>query len=128
MAVGWGALIAGIGLVVIADGAGRIKLPVALALFALAGFLAGVRAEDRRVLHAGLGALASGAFYLLYVAVAWLAGMVGGPKRPGLLPGGRDGWMWHLPALLAIALLGGALAAYRLRPQGDQRTRRRANA
>lgn len=128
MAVGWGALIAGIGLVVIADGSGPVKLPIALGLFALAGFLAGVRAEDRRVLHAGLGAVASGAFYLLYVAITWLASMVGGPDRPSLLPGGEDGWMWHLPALLAVALVGGSLAAYRLRPQGDQRTRRRASA
>lgn len=125
MAVGWGALVAGIALVVVADSPGPIKLAVAIGLFALAGFLAGVRAEDRRIAHALFGALAGMGFYVLFVLVTMAIDVLGGPRHAGFIPAGRKDWIWHVPAFVVAALVGGTVAALRLRPQGDQRSRRR---
>ncbi|HRC07540.1 MAG TPA: hypothetical protein PLV41_04935 [Miltoncostaeales bacterium] len=126
MAVGWGALMAGVGLVVAADHPGRINLAIAIALFALAGFLAGVRSEERRILHALLGAVAGAIFYTVFVLLTWAVSFFGGPDRAGFVPGGRSDWEWHIGAFILAALIGGAIAAFRLRPQGDQRPRRRS--
>lgn len=126
MAVGWGALMAGIGLVVAADDPGRINIAIATALFALAGFLAGVRSEERRILHAALGALAGTVFYAAFVVLTWGVSLLGGPDPADVIPGGRADWYWHVGAFAVAALAGGALAAFRLRPQGDQRPRRRS--
>lgn len=122
MSVGWGGLIAGIGLVVANDRPGWIKLAVSACLCLLAGFLAGVRAEDRRVLHAGLAAVAGFGFHAIYAVATRIADRLGGPDAADWIPAG-SGWRWRLPVLLAVSLLGGAIAAYRLRP-GDQRRRR----
>ncbi len=126
MAVGWGALMAGIALVVVADTPGRINLSIAAVLTVLAGFLSGVRSEDRRVLHAALGAIAGLAFYVVFVLITWVVSIFGGPDRAGFIPAGKQDWQWHTPAFAVAALLGGAIASYRLRPQGDQRSRRRS--
>ncbi len=83
MAVGWGALMAGIALVVVADTPGRINLSIAAVLTVLAGFLSGVRSEDRRVLHAALGAIAGLAFYVVFVLITWVVSIFGGPDRAG---------------------------------------------
>lgn len=125
MAIAWGGVIAGIGLIVAADDPGPVRVGVAIVLFGLAGFLAGVRAEDRRLLHAILGAVVAVAFLCLFVLATWAVQAFGGPGRAGFIPGGRDGWRWHPAAFLAAAVVGGAFATYRLRPQGDQRARRR---
>ena len=81
--------------------------------------------------------------------VAW-SPFMGGPRLPSLLLAmigvwliatqrqqlfdsrAMRRWLWvfgllWLPALLFAALIGGLLAAYRLRPHGDARPRRRAN-
>ena len=127
MAVGWAGLIAGVGLVVAADRPNRVALAIAVVLFALAGFLAGLRSEDRRVMHAILGTIAGAAFYLVFVAITAIVDIVGGPGRAEVIPAGPDGWKLRLPMLLGAAIGGGLFAMMRLRPQGEPRHRRRAN-
>lgn len=126
MAVGWGALMAGVGLVVTADHPGRINLAIAVALFALAGFLAGVRSEERRIMHALFGAIAGVVFHAAFVVLTWVVSLFGGPDHADFISGGRVDWYWRAGAFVAAALIGGAVAAFRLRPQGDQRPRRRS--
>jgi hypothetical protein len=95
-------------------------------LFALAGYLAGVRSEERRILHSALGALAGAVFYAVFVVLTWAVSLLGGPDRADFIPGGRTDWYWRVGTFALAALAGGALAAFRLRPQGDQRPRRRS--
>jgi hypothetical protein len=116
VAVGWGGLVASIGLMV---GNGRelaVRLLVAAALFLLGGFLAGVRASLRRPLHAAVAGLVAHAIFAVYVALASAIAPFVDPQAPELFAGGaaRTGAvaLWGV----AFATLGGLLAGSWLRP------------
>ncbi len=121
MAVGWGGTVAGLGLIVISTGEGMLRFAVMIALCLLAGFLAGVRAEDRRVFHAAVVALAAAAFWAIFVALTTLVDILSGPGGASWRIGG-DSQVRNLVTGFVAAIVGGAIAAHRLRPQG--RTRR----
>lgn len=123
MAVGWGGTVAGLGLIVISTGGGVARLIALVVLCLIAGFLAGVRAEDRRVLHAVLSALAGCLFWVVFVAVTWVADLVGGPKGADWELGGDSPAVNLVLAFVAV-VVGGAVAAHRLRPQGGARRKR----
>jgi len=128
VAVGWGGLVASIGLMA----AGGREMPVRLlaiaATFLLGGFLAGVRSVDRRSIHGLAAGIAAHAVYVAFVALAALIATVAEPAPPDLAPGGagRTGVavLWGL----AFATMGGLLAASWLRPASRRATgpRRRA--
>ncbi len=124
MAVGWGGTVAGIGMVVISTGGGLVRLLVALCLCLLAGFLSGVRAEDRRVLHAVVTAAAGCVFWVLFVSVTRVVDLVGGPDSASWRLGG-DSQVRNIALTVVAVVIGGILAAYRLRPQGGGKRRSR---
>lgn len=124
IAVAWGGLFAGVGLVVLADEPGPIRVTVAVVLFAVAGFLAGVRAESNRILHAILGAIAGLVFYEVFVGLTWIVDLMGGTDRARFVFS-HDGAWWHLVLCVVAAFLGGAFAAYRLRRLDEPRLGRR---
>lgn len=124
MAVGWGGLIASIGLLV---GAGRGDLTRAVAVaaaFMLGGFLAGVRAEVLRPLHAALAAVAAYAFHAVFVVFGHLASVLGGPSSPSFVPGATRTWVLTAFLGLVAAMIGGGIATTWLRPQRDDRRHR----
>ena len=123
MAVGWGGLIAAIGLLVGAEQSNLTRL-IAIALaFPFGGFLAGVRAEELRPLHAFLAAGAAYVFHALFVVVGHLANALGGPGAPAFVPGPTRTWV--LTGLLAafLATVGGSIAMFWLQPRDDRRRR-----
>jgi hypothetical protein len=126
MAVGWGGLAAAIGLLATSSTGEGVRLGVVGVSFLVGGFLAGVRAEELRALHAALAAAAGYLFYAVFVLFATLADALGGPTSPGFLPG--ENATWGLTALvgLTFAVIGGVLASYWLRPQRRDQHRRTA--
>jgi hypothetical protein len=124
MAVGWGGLIASIGLLVGAERGDLTRAVAVAASFTIGGFLAGVRAETLRPLHAALAAVAAYAFHAVFVVIGHLASALGGPSSPSFVPGATDTWV--LTALLGLvaAMIGGGIAMTWLRPQRDDRRRR----
>lgn len=124
MAVGWGGLIAAVGLLVGAERSNVTRLLIVVVTFALGGFLAGIRAEDLRPVHGVFAAVAAYLFYSLFVIVGHLVDFAGGPVAPEFMPGANRDW-WLSAAVGAVAgLVGAAVAAAWLRPQGEQRRRR----
>lgn len=124
MAVGWGGLIAAIGLLLGAERS-DVSRGVAVGIaFLIGGFLAGVRAEEFRPMHAVLAAFAAYAFHALFVVVGHVAAFLGGPSAPGFIPGSTRSWL--LTALMGVLLagVGGTVATAWLRPQRDDRRRR----
>ncbi len=124
MAVGWGGLIAAIGLLVGAERGDLTRAVAVVVAFVIGGFLAGVRAEVLRPLHAAVAAIAAYLFHGLFVVVGHLASVLGGPSSPGFVPGSTRTWL--LTALLGLfaAMFGGVIAMIWLRPQRDDRRRR----
>ncbi len=125
MAVGWGGLIAAIGLLVGAERGDVSRTVAVVAAFLVGGFLAGIRAEGLRPLHAVVAALAAYAFHALFVVLGNFASIVGGPSSPSFVPGSTRTWL--LTALLGAvaAIAGGVMAAAWLRPQREDRHRHR---
>lgn len=124
MAVGWGGLIAAVGLIA-ATGRGEIaQLSAAVIAFVVGGFLAGVRASDLRPLHAALAAVAAYLFYALFVALAGVGDLLGGPPAPEIAPGSNGTWAITAAVSVIAAVAGGVVASVWLRPHGrDQRRR-----
>lgn len=125
MAVGWGGLIAAIGLLAGAERGDITRTTAVVAAFLLGGFLAGVRAEVLRPMHSLVAAFAAYAFHAVFVVFGQLASVFGGPSAPGFVPGPTRTWL--LTALLGVAaaIAGGLLASTWLRPQREDRRRRR---
>ena len=124
MAVGWGGLIASIGLLVGAERSTVTRLLIVAVTFAFGGFLAGIRAEDLRAVHGIFVAIAAYLFYGLFVVVGHLIDFAGGPDAPEFMPGPNREW-WLTAAVGAVAaFIGAGVAAAWLRPQGEQRRRR----
>jgi hypothetical protein len=114
--VAWGGLIASIGLMAGSSRDWPARLALAGLSFGLGGFLAGVRAADRRPLHAAAAAVAAYALDAAFVAIARAIDALGGPEAPALVPGtGRD-WLVAAGVAAAAALAGGLLANAWLRP------------
>lgn len=118
VAVGWGGLVASIGLMAASGRELALRLLATAASFLLGGFLAGVRSSVRRPAHGVAAGVAAYGIYAVFVALAHGIAVFAKPEPPELLPGGgaRSG----LAALwaLAFALLGGMLAGSWLRPAG----------
>lgn len=118
IAAAWGGLVASIGLMA---GAGRdwpARLTAAALSFLLGGFLAGVRAAARRILHAGAAWVAAYVVHACFVALARVIEALGGPDAPDLVAGGAVDWVIAALWALAFALLGGVIANSWLRPAG----------
>jgi hypothetical protein len=114
--VAWGGLIASIGLMTGSARDWPVRLALAAVSFGVGGFLAGVRAADRRPLHAVAAAAAAYALDAAFVAMARAIDALGGPEAPALVPGtGRD-WLVAAAFAVACALVGGLLANAWLRP------------
>ncbi len=125
MAVGWGGLAAAIGLLVGAERGDLTRTVAVVAAFGLGGFLAGIRAELVRPLHSFLAAVAAYAFFALFVVLAHVANVLGGPDPPGFIPGTTRTWFMTVLVAVTAALLGGTVAAGWLRPQREDRRRHR---
>ncbi len=117
VAVGWGGLLGGAGLVAGAAVSGPLGPAIALAGCLAGGFMTGVRAQGRRLAHGMLtGALALG-FYLTFILLARAAGALGvSATAPELVPDGAA-WPAIFLAALAAAVLGAAIADRMLRPR-----------
>lgn len=124
MAVGWGGLIAAIALLAVAERSSLLRLAILVAAFTLGGFLAGVRAAELRPVHGMLAAIAAYAFHALFVVVATLVDLVGGPAPPAFVPGQTGSWFGSAAVAVAAATIGAGLAALWLRPQREDRRRR----
>ena len=124
MAVGWGGLIAAIGLLAGAERGDLVRVVAIGAAFLLGGFLAGVRAEILRPLHAALAAVAANAFYAFFVVIGHLASVLGGPSSPSFIPGTTRAWLLTVLFGVVIAMVGGGVAMAWLRPQRDDRRHR----
>ncbi len=123
MAVGWGGTVAGLGVIVISTGDGLTRFLAMVVLCLLAGFLAGVRAENRRVLHSAVAAVAGAVFWAVFAAITTVVALFGGPDGAGWDIGG-DSPAINLAVAFGVAIVGGAIAAHRLRPQGGGRRSR----
>lgn len=120
MAVGWGGTVAGLGIILVSTGDGLWRVVVMGVLCLIAGFLAGVRAEDRRVLHAMVTGPVGALFWVAFVVLTRVADPLGGPAGASWRIGGAE-QVRNLVIAAAVVIAGGALAAYRLRPQGHER-------
>ena len=118
IAVLWGGLAASIGLMA---GAGRdwpARLVATALSFGIGGFLAGVRAADRRVAHAVGAWIAGYAIHASFIALATVIDVLGGPEAPPLVAGTGTQWLYALGWAFLMALAGGLLANSWLRPAG----------
>ncbi len=121
MAVGWGGLVASIGLLVGAERSNVTRGIILALTFVFGGFLAGIRAEDLRPVHGILAAIAGYAFYSLFVVVGHLVDVAGGPAAPDFMPGTNRDWWLSAAIGAGAALVGAVLAGAWLRPQGERR-------
>lgn len=118
IAVVWGGLAASIGLMA---GAGRewpARLGIAAVSFAVGGFLAGVRAAGRRIVHAIGAWVAAYAIHACFVVLATVIDALGGPDAPPLVAGSGEQWLYALGWAFLWALAGGLVANSWLRPTG----------
>lgn len=114
--VAWGGLVAAIGLMV---GGGRewpARLAIAAVSFGLGGFLAGVRAADRRPAHAAAAGVAGYVIHAAFIAIARAIDALGGPDAPALVPGTARDWAVAAGWALALAFIGGLIANAWLNP------------
>lgn len=114
--VAWGGLVASVGLM---SGSARdwpARLAIAIVAFGVGGFLAGVRAADRRPLHAVAAGLTGYVIHAAFVAIARVIDAIGGPDAPALAPGSGRDWLVAAGVALALALVGGLIADAWLRP------------
>jgi len=119
IAAAWGGLVGAVGLMA---GSGRelaTRLAIVVLVFAIGGFLAGVRAISRRLAHAAAACVLAYGLYVVFVIVASLADLVGGRDRPSLIPGGWSASGAALVAAVVAAMAGGAIANSWLRPAGQ---------
>jgi peptidoglycan/LPS O-acetylase OafA/YrhL len=127
MAVGWGGLMAAIGVLVGAERGSTMRIVALVVSFLLGGFLAGVRAHERRPLHAAVAAVAAYAFYGLFVVIGHIVDILGGPEPPSFMPGDNVDWGVAAAVALIAAIAGGLVASVRLRP-GRRNHHRRHHA
>jgi len=126
IAVGWGGLMASIGLMAASGRELAVRLLVSAAFFLLGGFLAGVRAALGRPLHAVVAGVVAHVIFAVFVAITSAIAPFVGPGAPELFAGGaaRTGavTLWAL----VFATFGGLLAGSWLRPghRGRGRTYR----
>lgn len=123
MAVGWGGTVVGLGVIVISTGEGLARFVAMAVLCLVAGFLAGVRAEDRRVLHSAMAAIAGAVFWVVFVTITTVVALFGGPDGASWDIGGESPVL-NLVVAFVLSIVGGVIAAYRLRPQGGGRRAR----
>lgn len=124
MAVGWGGLIAAIGLLIGAGRGDTTLLASVVVAFLVGGFLAGVRAAELRPVNAAFAAIAAYLFHGVFTLLAHVADVLGGPSAPGFLPGSNATWGFTALVGLVVAVAGGVVATLWLRPQRrDQRRR-----
>src|SRR5512132_2659333 len=86
VAVGWGGLVASIGLMAASSRDLPLRLLAVGATFLLGGFLAGVRSTSRRPLHGLAAGVAAHAIYVVFVALAALIATFAEPDPPDLVP------------------------------------------
>ncbi|HJZ62106.1 MAG TPA: hypothetical protein VKD47_08125 [Miltoncostaeaceae bacterium] len=116
VAVGWGGLVASIGLMATSERDMPLRLLATAFSFGLGGFLAGVRASDRRTLHALAAAVAGYAIQAVFVALGALVDQLGGPAGPSIAHDGGRRWLVGAVWAGIFALIGGQVATVRLRP------------
>jgi len=121
VAVGWGGLVASIGLMAGAQRDMPVRLLASALSFGLGGFLAGVRASDRRTLHALAAAVAGYAIHGVFVALGALVHGLGGPAGPSIAHDGGRRWLVAAVWAGIFALIGGQVATVRLRPARRER-------
>lgn len=119
IAAGWGGLAGAIGLLVGSprDIGQRVLIVAGMSL--LGGFLAGVRAINARVAHAVAAWFVAVGIYVGFVALTWVADVVGGPAHAELVPDGATRSAAALGVSAAGMLVGGMLANSWLRPGGQ---------
>lgn len=117
----WGGLVGSIGLMVGAERGWPLRLSTAAVAFLLAGFLAGVRASNRRAAHALAAVVIAYVLHGAFVAAARLMDVLGGPPAPDAIPGGLAAWLAGVLWAGLFAAAGGALAGSWLRPATRQR-------
>ncbi len=123
LAIGWGGLFASIGLLIAAEW-DPIPRAVAVAVtLGVGGFLAAVRAEERRALHSAAAAVAAYGFHAVFVLLGHGVALLGGPDAPHWAPGENRQWGYTALTALVAALVGGFLASTWLRPQTPRRRR-----
>jgi hypothetical protein len=125
IAAAWGGLACAVAMMA---GSAR-DLPVRVAIvavgFYIGGFLSGVRATTRRMLH-GVAAWALGyGLYAVFLVLTAALDLVGGPDRPDAFTGGAAQAASVALIGLAGALAGGASADSWLRPKSRDRDKRR---
>lgn len=121
IAATWGGLVGSIGLMVGAQRDWPLRLTTAAAAFLVGGFLAGVRASDRRVVHALVAVVIAYLLHLTFVAAARVMDVLGGPPAPDAIPDGVGAWLVGALWAAVFAAVGGALASSWLRPATRQR-------
>lgn len=121
VAAAWGGVVGAIGLMVGTEQGWTLRLGAAAAAFLIGGFLAGVRAESRRRLHAVVATLVAYAIYAAFVAIATVISTAAGPDAPELAPGGLVPTLGVVLWAGVFAVLGATFAERWLRP-----SRRRA--
>ena len=130
IAAAWGGLACAVALMVATPRDLPLRVAIVAVGFFIGGFLAGVRAASRRMLH-GAGGWAFGyALYAGFIVLTVAADLVGGPHRPDAFPGGMSPGLGVALIALAAALAGGGAADSWLRPKqrGRDKKRRRNNA
>ena len=121
IAAAWGGLAGAIGLMV---GSGRdwpLRLLAAALGFGLGGFLSGVRASSRRVVHAVAAWIAAYVIHAIFILLAGVIDALGGPDAPSLVPGGAGAWLTACLWALVWSLAGAVLVNRWLTPGGRHR-------
>lgn len=117
VAVGWGGLLGGAALVSGAALASPLGPVIAVGGCLAGGFMTGIRAQGRRVVHALLTGVIALGFYLAFIVLAAAAGFLGvAADTPPLVPDG-GAWPAIFPIGILVAVTGGAIADRMLRPR-----------
>lgn len=121
IASAWGGLAGSIGLMI---GSGRdwpARLIITAAAFGIGGFLSGVRAAGRRLVHAVAAWIAAYAIHTAFIVLASMIDLFGGPDAPALVPGGASAWAVAAGWALLWAVAGAMLVNRWLAPAGRRR-------
>lgn len=117
VAVGWGGLLGGAALVAGAALSSPLGPAIAVGGCLAGGFMTGIRAQGRRVVHALLTGLIAVGFYLAFILLAAVVGALGvATATPPLIPDG-GAWPAVFPVGVLVAVAGGAVADRMLRPR-----------
>lgn len=116
VAVGWGGLVAGAGMIAASGYESSGRLAIIVPAFLAGGFLAGMRARRLRVIHAALAAVSAYVLHATWILLARGAEVVGAPDAPDLVIGEGRQWLVGAALSLGLALVGGMVASRILRP------------